>query len=72
MSKTTKNQSDWVSIGNAAEILDCSKDTIRNMIARGQLNAYRIGHMIRIKRTDIQRIAKPIPSAAVLQGGGAA
>ncbi len=39
----TRNPSRYVSIGNAAERASVSKDTIRRMIASGELHAYSFG-----------------------------
>jgi len=41
------------------------------MIARGDLKAYRFGRsrVIRIKRADLDRLARPVTAVAVLLGG---
>lgn len=57
----------YLSIRDAAVYAACSTDTIRRMIARGQLRGYRFGSSIRIKLTDLERSAKPITNAAALR-----
>jgi excisionase family DNA binding protein len=57
----------WLSQQEAAEYLGVSDRTIRNYIARGQLNAHRIrgSRAIRIARTELEALLRPIPA-----GGG--
>ena len=57
----------YLTIESAADRLACSKDTVRRMIARGQLKAYRAGHLIRIQHRDLERALKPVTN---YQGGG--
>lgn len=58
------------SIERTAEHLDCSRDTIRRMISRGELPARRFGRLIRIDPADLRKASKPITNAADLRGGG--
>ncbi len=55
----------WVSINDAAELLGISHFTVRRMIQRGTLKAYRPAgtSAIRIRRRDLERAMKPIPAA---------
>lgn len=64
--------SDFLSIADAASpaVLDCHPDTIRRMISRGELRAYRVGRLIRIKRADLDKALKPVTNAADIRGGG--
>lgn len=63
---------EYVSIAYAAEqVLDCHHSTVRKMIAKGELKAYRVGRLIRIKRSDLEKQLKPVTGAAAYVGGGA-
>lgn len=50
----------YLTIAQAADALSCSPDSVRRLIARGELRAYRFGRLIRISPTDIQRAGRPI------------
>lgn len=58
----------------AAEFLSCSTWTIRRMISRGELKAYRYGgsRLIRIDLVDLQRLRKPVTNIGSYLGGDAA
>lgn len=49
-----------LSIESAAGHLDVSPYTVRRMIARGDLKAVRIGRLIRIKPSDLERAMRPV------------
>ena len=49
---------EWASIADAATALGVHRDTVRRMIARGELRAARIGP--RLVRVDLSSIA-PVP-----------
>jgi excisionase family DNA binding protein len=54
-------------ISAAAERLSVSTKTVRRMIARGELPAYRVGvKSIRLDSVDVERLLRPIPTV----GGG--
>jgi len=54
----------WITLGQAADILGVCTKTIRRRIAAGDLPAYKIGHRaIRIKIGDLDRISRRIPAA---------
>lgn len=53
----------WASIDEAAEYFGVTKRTIRRRIAEGDLPAYRVGGLIRIKITDLDALAVRIPAA---------
>lgn len=57
------------SIARTAEYLDCSKDTVRRMISRGELRAHRFGRLIRIDPSELTKAGKPVTSLAELRGG---
>ena len=59
-------------ITDAAEMLGTSPQTIRRMIARGDLRAYRYGpRLIRIDPADVDAMRQPVTSLADLRGGDA-
>lgn len=66
--KRATNQ-DWLTIAEASEHLKCSHKTIRRMISRGELRAYRFGRLIRIKAQDLDRAFKPVTNLADMRGG---
>jgi excisionase family DNA binding protein len=50
---------DFVSVATAAKTTRVSEQTIRRLMAQGQLPAYRIGNSVRIRREDLAAIMKP-------------
>lgn len=51
---------DMLTIAQAAEQLNVHKNTIRNLIGKGELNAVRIGrNIIRIPAAEVQALATP-------------
>ncbi|MEO4038419.1 helix-turn-helix domain-containing protein [Micrococcaceae bacterium Sec6.3] len=64
---------DYMTQQDAAEALGISLSTIRRMIARGELRAYRFGpRVIRIDPADLRAMRRPVTSLAELRGGDAA
>ena len=60
-SSSAARSSPLISIAQAAERLDLSKNTIRKYIADGKLPAYRVGQkLIKLDPADLDRFAKPI------------
>lgn len=59
------------SLAVAAERLQCNPRTIRRMVARGDLAAYRIGNarLIRVDLDEVDALLRRIPTAC---GGDAA
>lgn len=56
----------FVSLAQSADYYGMSERSIRRMIAEGKLPAYRVGkRQIRIKVTDLEALAAPIPAASV-------
>ncbi len=54
-----------ISLATAAELLDCSTDTIRRMIARGEIRARRVGkRLLRIESASLLAAAEPVKAAA--------
>lgn len=71
------SQAPLLSIRDAAKYLGVSDDTIRRMISRGELSAYRYGpKIIRIDRRDIDKLRRPVTATAdyraALAGGASA
>lgn len=48
-----------VTVRRASELLRCSSGTIRNLIRRGVLPAYRLGKVFRIAVADLERLRLP-------------
>lgn len=55
-----------LTIQESAEALNCSEITVRRLVSRGELPAYRLGksRVIRIKRRDIDKLLRPVTSLA--------
>lgn len=50
----------FLTLDATAEYFGCSRDTVRRMVARGELPAVRIGkRLLRIRRMDVERAVKP-------------
>lgn len=59
-----------LTISDAATLLGASPNTVRRMIARGDLRAYRYGpRIIRIDPADLRAMRQPVTSLAELRGG---
>ncbi|MCV7695595.1 helix-turn-helix domain-containing protein [Micrococcus luteus] len=62
----------------SADLLQVSRDTIRRLIASGDLKAYRIGpstnrrRPIRVDRDSLLALREPVTSLAALKAGEAA
>lgn len=48
-----------LTIKAAAEYVDCSEETIRNWIKKGQLTARQWGRIVRIKPSDLDKLLVP-------------
>lgn len=57
-----------LTLEQVAERLNCSIYTARRMVSRGELKAVRVGRLIRIKPSDLERAMRPV---TVLAGGNA-
>ena len=61
---TSKPRPDWGSIQAAADRLGCTTRTVRRMISRGDLAAYRVGpRLIRVDLNEVDNVLRPIPTA---------
>jgi len=47
-----------LNIKETAEYLNCSEKTVRNLIDRGELKAYKVGNRWRIKKEDLEEYLK--------------
>lgn len=47
-------------VNEAAEALKVTPKTVRRMVARGELRAYRVARCIRIKPGDLEKVLKPV------------
>ncbi|AYO48901.1 helix-turn-helix domain-containing protein [Micrococcus luteus] len=67
-----------LTIVQSADLLQVSRDTIRRLIASGDLKAYRIGpstnrrRPIRVDRDSLLALREPVTSLAALKAGEAA
>lgn len=59
---------DWLTLAEVAEHLAFTERTVRNMIRRGDLRAYRVrgSRAVRIKAREVDAVLRPIPAL----GGG--
>lgn len=65
---TVPARSPMWTIAETANHLGTSPNTIRRMIARGELRAYRYGpRLIRIDPADVRQVGQPVTSLAELR-----
>jgi excisionase family DNA binding protein len=57
--KPIQKESHWLTIKEAAEQLKVHPNSIRNYLLRGDLQAERIGRLIRIRQADIDALLTP-------------
>ena len=50
----------YLTVPEVAEALSCSPDTVRRLIARGEMRAVRFGRLIRIASGEIARAGRPV------------
>lgn len=53
----------YLTLDTVAADYRLSTRTLRRRIAEGTLPAYRVGHQIRIRETDLHHLAERIPAA---------
>ena len=56
-----------VTIPEAGAVLRCSDAAVRGMLARGELEHERVGRLVRIRRSSLERIVRGIRSPAHLR-----
>lgn len=62
--KTTPARPVYLSLQTAARLHDVSVKTIRRRIADGTLPACRVGGQVRIREADLDKLVRPIVTAA--------
>lgn len=60
----------YVTLEQTAERLQCSTDTVRREIRRGNLKASRFGRRILIAESDLAKALKPIKTYRSTEAGG--
>lgn len=50
----------YLTIPQVAEVLSCSPDTVRRLIARGEIRAVRFGRLIRVAIGELTRAGRPV------------
>lgn len=59
---------EFITIDQAAALLDVDRSTVRRWIGKGKLPAYRLGERhVRLKRSDLDRIVTPIARTPMRQ-----
>lgn len=48
----------YLTVAETAEVLSLSAKTVRRMISRGELRAFRFGRLIRIAASDLDRVGR--------------
>lgn len=74
LKEASMNEDKYLSQPQAANYLGMSVATIQRRIADGTLPAYRSGHMVRVKLSDLEAMMtqiQPEPAAASQLGGAA-
>lgn len=58
-----QNQSDWVTLAEACEMLGVARNTLKKLIREGRVNAYTVDGVVgyKLKRQDVQALIKPVP-----------
>lgn len=55
----------YTTIKAAADLLGVSSMTVRRMVARGELTAYRVGpRILRLDADEVDKLAVPVPVGA--------
>lgn len=57
-----QNQSDWVTLAEACEMLGVARNTLKKLIREGRVNAYTVDGVVgyKLKRQDVQALIKPV------------
>ncbi|MBF6134992.1 helix-turn-helix domain-containing protein [Nocardia otitidiscaviarum] len=68
MDKASTEARDLISLKTAAALVDVDTKTIRNWIAAGDLNGFRVnGRLLRVERDELLALIRP--AATVINGG---
>lgn len=64
-----QNQSDWVTLAEACEMLGVARNTLKKLIREGRVNAYTVDGVVgyKLKRQDVQALIKPVPVSTTKQ-----
>jgi excisionase family DNA binding protein len=52
-----------ITVNEAASVLRCSSSVVRGMLARRELEAQRVGRLVRIRRSSLERIVRGVAPA---------
>lgn len=53
MKDSVMNSANWLSLDEIATYLGVSRDTIRNWIKKNKMPAYKVGHLWKFKRSEV-------------------
>ncbi|MEV6322428.1 helix-turn-helix domain-containing protein [Nocardia sp. NPDC051787] len=68
MDKASTEARNLISLKTAAALIDVDTKTIRNWIAAGDLNGFRVnGRLLRVERDELLALIRP--AATVINGG---
>ncbi|MEU5760370.1 helix-turn-helix domain-containing protein [Nocardia sp. NPDC047648] len=68
MDRTSTEARNLISLKTAAALVDVDTKTIRNWIAAGDLNGFRVnGRLLRVERDEVLALIRP--AATVVHGG---
>ncbi|WP_067478714.1 helix-turn-helix domain-containing protein [Nocardia amamiensis] len=68
MDRTSSEARNLISLKTAAALVDVDTKTIRNWIAAGDLNGFRVnGRLLRVERDEVLALIRP--AATVVNGG---
>ena len=51
---------EFLTLAQAAELLQVSDKSMRRMVQRGDIRAFKVGPHFRFKRADLERALKPV------------
>jgi len=60
---TQKNEDKWISLEDAANYMDVTKDTVRNWIKKTDIPAHKIGKLWKFKKSELDEWIKSGKSA---------
>ena len=53
MNDSVMNSANWLSLDEIATYLGVSRDTVRNWIKKNKMPAYKVGHLWKFKRSEV-------------------
>ena len=61
--KVVPRQATYISLADAAKILDFHPKSVRKLIAQGRLKAWKVaGSAVRVKHADVMALFEPVPT----------